>query len=404
MREEPSQGAPPSAPRPPRGAQFGVHIATVVGLLVAISAIAVYVYFFIWKVPPAKIPPRVVARLTAVEGSVHVKVGGLGAGTVGKTGQELRTGDVVQTDLKAGAMITFVSGNVVTVRPDTVVLISEGDAAVAEQATAWHVQSGQVNFDLKKKTEIVTSTTRTTTSADSTGSINVNDEGGTGVKIFKGSAEVSTTSGQTVLLADNQAVVVNKQGSAGPKIALPPPPTLTAPLTQAELPYVHPPNPSVQLTWNGGGGAHHYQVAIDYNVVQAQLLLSAAFEPADVTGTTHDLTALDPGKYFWRVAGVTPEGLEGEYSRVSIFAVMPIPAAATAPRLEAQTTDLESVVEVKGHTDAGVKLTVDGYPAKVLPDGRFSEHFRKTGRSFVVIRATSTDGQFTEEKLPVAAR
>jgi hypothetical protein len=213
MPEEPPQGVPPSAPRPPRPGQFGAHIATVVGLLVAISAIAVYVYFFLWKVPPAKLPPKVVARLTAVEGSVHVKIGGLGAGTAGKTGQELRTGDVVQTDLRAGAMITFVSGNVVTVRPDTVVLISEGDAAVAEQATAWHVQSGQVNFDLKKKTEIVTSTTRTTTAADSTGSINVNDEGGTGVKIFKGSAEVSTTGGQTVLLADNQAVVVNKQGS-----------------------------------------------------------------------------------------------------------------------------------------------------------------------------------------------
>jgi hypothetical protein len=376
-----------------------------VGLLIAASAVAVYVYFFLLKAPPpTTIPPKVVARFTAVEGSVVVKVGGLGAEIAGRTGQELRTGDVVQTDLRAAAAITFQNGNVVTVRPDTVVLISEGEAAVAEQATAWHVQSGQVSFDLKRQTEIVTSTTRTTTSAAASGSIDVNDAGGTGVKIFRGSAEVSTTGGQTVILADNQAVLVDKLGGAGPKIALPPAPTLTAPQSQAELPYVRPPNTTAHLTWSAVNNAARYEVAMDYNVVQAELLLSAAFPPANVAETTYAVNALDPGKYFWRVAGVTPEGLEGEFSRVSIFAVMPAAPAASAPRLEARTEDLESVVEVKGRTDPGATLTVDGHPVKVLPDGRFSEHIRKTGRSSIVLRTTSADGQFTEETLPVAAR
>jgi hypothetical protein len=405
MPEEPRHASPPSAPsRPPRRASFGGHLPTVIGLLVAIAAVAVYVHFFLLKAPPPASGPKVVARLTAVEGSVRVKVTGVGPWTPGKAGRELRTGDVVQTDMKAGAAITFVSGNVVTVRQDTVVLISEGDAAVAQEATAWHVQSGSVNFDLKERTEIVTSTTRTTTSADATGSINVNDEGATGVKIFKGSAEVATTSGQTVTLAGNEAVLVDKQGGAGPRIALPPAPTLTAPHSQAELPYVPPPDPSVHLSWAAVGGAATYQVAMDYNVKQAELLLSAALESSDITGTEHAMTGLDPGNYFWRVAGVTREGLEGEFSQVSIFAVVPpVPKAAGAPPLEARTADLDSVVEVAGRTDPGAQITVDGHLAKVLPDGRFREHFRKTGRSFIVIRATGTDGQFTEEQLPVAA-
>ncbi len=402
MPQEPLQGVPPGAPRPTRRSPLGGYLPTVVGLLVAVSALAIYVYVFVLKAPPAT-GPKVVARFTAVEGSVRVKAGGSAAWTAGKMGQDLRTGDVVQTDLKAGAAITFLSGNVVTVRPDTVVLISEGDAAVAQQATAWHVQSGQVNFDLKQRTEIVTSTTRTTTSADASGSIDVTEEGGTGVKIFRGSAEVSTTAGQTVVLAGNQAVLVDKAGGAGPKIALPPPPTLTAPASQTELPYVRPPEPTVQLAWNAVGNAARYQVAMDYNVVQAELLLSAAFDPAVVAATTHELRALDPGKYFWRVAGVTAEGLEGEFSRVSIFAVLPMPTSG-APKLEARSADLESVIEVVGRTEPGAQLTVDGNPAKVLPDGRFSEHLRKTDRSFVVIRATGADGQVTEERVPVAAR
>jgi hypothetical protein len=405
MPEEPRHASPPSAPTgSARRAPFGGHLPTVFGLLVAIGAVAVYVHFFLVKAPPPASGPKVVARLTAVEGSVRVKVAGVGPWTVGKSGRELRTGDVVQTDMKAGAAITFLSGNVVTVRQDTVVLISEGDAAVAREATAWHVQSGSVNFDLKQRTEIVTSTTRTTTSADATGSINVTDEGATGVKIFKGSAEVATKSGQTVTLAGNEAVLVDKQGGAGPRIALPPAPTLAAPHSQAELPYVAPPDPSVHLSWNAVSGAATYQVAMDYNVKQAELLLSAALESSDITGTDHAMTGLDPGNYFWRVAGVTREGLEGEFSQVSIFAVVPAVAKATgAPPLEARTADLESIVEVAGRTDPGAQITVDGHPAKVLPDGRFREHFRKTGRSVVVIRATGADGQFTEETLPVAA-
>jgi hypothetical protein len=404
MPEEPRQGAPPSAPSPPRRAAPGGYLSTIIGLLVAATAIGAYVYFFLLKTPAPKNGPKVVARLSAVEGTVRVKVGGAGAWTPGKVGRELRTGDVVQTDLKSAASIAFESGNVVTVRPDTVILISEGDATVAQDATAWHVQSGQVNFDLKKRTEIVTATTRTTTSGDATGSINVSDEGATGVKIFKGQAEVSTLSGQTVSLTSNQAVLVDKKGGAGQRIALPPAPTLTAPPAQAELTYVAPPQASVHLVWNGVSGAASYQVAMDYNVVQAELLLSAALDPADVKGTTHDMSGLDPGQYFWRVAGVTPEGLEGEFSRVSLFAVVAPPKAAGPPRLEAQMADLTSVLEVKGRTDPSVQLTVDGYPAKVLPDGRFCEHLRKTDRSVVVIRATGPDGQFAEEKLAVASR
>jgi len=376
-----------------------------VGLLVAIAAVGTFVYFFLLAKPASRNAARTVAHLTAVEGSVRVKAGATGAWTPGKAGLELRTGDVVQTNPKAAAAITFLSGNVAKVRPDSVVLISEREGTVAEEATAWHVQSGHVNFDLKRSTEIVTPTARTRASAASSGNIDVSEQGATGVRIFKGEAEVSTKAGQTVTVTDNEAVLVDVQGRAGPRIPLPKAPTLVAPPTQATLPYVAPPHATAQLTWDAVGGATTYHVAMDYNLAQADLLLSTALEQSDVAGTSHELNSLDPGKYFWRVAGVTREGLEGEFSRVSIFAVVkqaePTPVA---PRLEAQATDLESVVEVKGRTDPGSQVTVDGNAAKVLPDGQFCEHVRKTGPSVVVIRATAADGQFTEQTLRVPGR
>jgi hypothetical protein len=400
-------GGPAPKPPPPAGptGRIRKQLPTIAGLVLTLAAVAVYLHFFLSK-PPASTGPSAVARLSAVEGAVSIKAGGQAAWTEGKS-QVLRTGDVVRTDPKAGAEITFFSGDVVRVSSDSVVLISAGGAAVAEEATAWHVQSGKVSFDLKQSTDIVTPTARTRATANSTGNIDVT-EGRTGVKIFTGSAEVATALGQKVTLGEREAVLVDAKGRAGAKVELPPPPTLLAPPGQAELTYVAPPTATARLTWAGAKGAATYHVAIDYNVKQAELLLSAALNEPSVEGTSHDLTGLDPGRYFWRVAGVSEDGWEGDFSRMSLFSVVKRPEAtarpSAAPKLIVQVSDLESVLEVNGRTDPGAAVTVDGHEVTVLPDGGFNEHVRKSGGPFIVVRATAPDGQFAEERRPVPAR
>ncbi len=392
------------AARSPSWAQ----LPTVVGLVIALAAVAAYFLFFFFLKPP---PPKIsgaVARLTTVEGNVRVKSVGRTDWTKGHPAQGLRTGDVVQTDPRSGAEIAFFTGNLVRVRPDSVVLISEGEAAVAEEATAWHVESGQVNFELKKDTDIMTSTARTRATANSTGNINVTEEGGTGVKIFRGSAQVSTKQGETVDLGDNQAVLVDPRGKAGARIELPPTPTLVAPPGNAEMPYVPPPQATTQLQWDAVHGADTYRVAMDYNVRQADLLLSAALDQPGIAATTQDLRGLDPGRYFWRVAGVSKEGLEGDFSKVSPFSVVRTPPPEPSPAgVLSLTVDvaavLEGIVQVKGRTDPGVSVTVDGHDVKVLPDGSFSEFVRRNRKESVVVRATSASGQSNEQKRTVPA-
>jgi hypothetical protein len=218
---------------------------------------------------------------------------------------------------------------------------------------------------------------------------------------------VETNQGQTVDLAENQAVVVDRQGKAGAKIELPPTPKLLAPAAKAELPYVAPPQPTATLQWEAVRGAETYRVAMDYNVHRAELLLSAALDQPGIASTTHALSGLDAGSYYWRVAGVSKEGLEGDYSRVSLFSVVPAaaPPPAAAPSLTVDATAvLEGVVLVQGRTDRGASVTVDGHEVRVLADGSFSEFVRKTGRGPVVVRATGADGQVTERERTAAAR
>jgi hypothetical protein len=395
----------------PRRKPFHKDPLSIIGWGIALASIVAYWYFFVRK--PVPKPGQQVARLTAVEGKVKVKPNDQEAWTDARLSDQLHVGDVVQTETRSGAEIHFNSGNRVNVRPDSVVYI--GGSAEASTA-AWRVQSGRVNFSTgDEATEIVTPTLKTTATQNASGNIDVGDAGDTGVKIFRGQAEVETTQGQKITLTENQAVQVDSAGKAGSTVDLPPAPTLVAPASRARLPFVAPPEASAKLQWSAVKNSATYRVAMDYNVTQANLLLSAALDEPGIAGTSHEVMGLNVGRYFWRVSAVNKDGLEGAPSRVSFFAVVepevPQPASTPTPGPEPPALVLQAldevapgIVHVGGRTAAGATVTVDGTEVKVMPDGSFSEYVRHSGRGEVVVRATSPDGQFTEQSRAVSKR
>ena len=395
-------GAPsPAAHKKPPRAPFYKDPLSIAGWGVALVAIVAYWYFFARQ--PVPKPGQQIARLTAVAGRVRVKPNAKEAWGEAALAEQLHVGDVVQTETRAGAEISFNSGSVVKVNSDSVVYI--GGSAEASTA-AWKVQSGRVNFFVTgETTEIVTPTVRATALEQASGNIDVAAGGETGVKIFSGQARLETSQGQRLTLRPNQAVHVDAAGHAGGMLELPPPPTLLAPAPRSRLPLAEPPLPTARLSWSEVVNGATYNVALDYNVTQANLLLSAALAENGVSGTTHELAGLRPGRYFWRVAAVTKDGLEGAFSRVSLFQVVepeaprPTPSpAAEAPRLVLQSVEEVSpgVVHVGGRAPRGTRVTVDGAEVRLLPDGSFSEFLRHGGAGEVVVRATAHDGQFVE--------
>ena len=278
------------------------------------------------------------------------------------------------------------------------------------------MQSGRVNFSTgDEATEIVTPTLRTTAGQNAAGNIDVAETGETGVKIFRGQAEVETSQGQRITLSENQAVQVDAGGQAGAAVELPPPPTLVAPPLKARLPFVAPPEASAKLAWSPVKNGTTYRVAMDYNVTQANLLLSAALDQAGISSTSHEIKGLNIGRYFWRVSAVNKDGLEGAPSRVAFFAVVepeveqpePIPTPGPEPLtlvLQAVDEIAPGIVHVGGRTLAGATVTVNGTAVKVMPDGSFSEYVRHSGPAQLVVRATGTDGQFTEQSRAASKR
>jgi hypothetical protein len=192
------------APRPPRR-PFYKDPLSLIGWGIALASILAYWFFFVRK--PVPKPGQQIARLTAVEGRVKVKPNAREAWGDARLSDRLHVGDVVQTETRSGAQISFNAGSVVSVRPDSVVYI--GGSAESSTA-AWRVQSGRVNFSVgSESTEIVTPTVKTTALQNASGNIDVSDTGGTGVKIFAGEARLETKQGQRITLGENQAVQVD---------------------------------------------------------------------------------------------------------------------------------------------------------------------------------------------------
>jgi hypothetical protein len=384
---------------------------SIIGWGLALASIVAYWYFFVRQHIPE--PGEQVARVTGIVGAVRVKPNAMEVWNDLRLEDSLHVGDVVQTEQNSGAEIHFNAGSLVRVRPDSIVYV--GGSAEASTA-AWRVQSGRVNFSVGDQvTQIVTPTVTTTAQQNASGHIDVGASGDTGVKIFRGEAEVETTAGDTITLRENEAVQVDAAGQAGEKLELPPPPKLLSPTLKEILPFAAPPESTAELTWEAVINGKTYHVSLDYNVMQANLLLSATLDAPGVTRTMHELRGLDPGRYFWRVAAVNEAGLEGAFSRVSFFSVEPLPEAtgvevpmpALGPpflTLAALEEVAPGVLHVHGRADPGSVVTVNDHEVTVLPDGSFSEHVRRPGGTEVTVRATGPDEQFTEQSRPIPRR
>ena len=379
------------------------NLYSIVGLALALVAAGAYFFFFLR--PARQRALEEVAHFSALDGAVKVKPSATQKWTMAKNAMSLRAADVVQTAPQAGAELTFKSGNRVRLRPDSVVLIGDTDDT---SVSTVRVQSGQVKFDLQQKTQIATPTATTTTTANSEANISVAENGETGIKIFRGSAEVATIKGEKLTLQANEAVRVDAKGKAGKKLVLPSPPTLMAPPAESELTYKPAPDTTAKLQWQAVPRGVTYHVAMDYNVVQANLLMSAALDQPGVAETFHELKGLDAGKYYWRVAAVAADGEEGDYSKVSSFSVVrppaepaPTPSAGEALAL-ARPEVMGNVVAVRGRVAPGSRVSIDGIAIRVEPDGSFSEFIQKGFRRELTFKVTSPGGLVTEETRPVS--
>jgi hypothetical protein len=385
-------------------------------VLAAIAGVVVYVLYFrdkpaavVEEVAPATVTT---ARFTTLEGSVKVKPVGTFEWMNADRSMVLKKSDLVRTGPSAAAEITFFDGTVVHVRPDSLITIEETseDPSTKARKVAWHISSGEVNFQTVRKnvpgseTEVSTPTARGTVGENSNAAIRVAETGDSDFRIFSGSGRVETKSGQTYDLAPSEAVKIDPSGKAGAKVGLPATPVLLAPPHQAEITYPNPNVATTLLAWKAVEGATGYHVMVDYSAYFNRPLV----DRKGLRDSSVELRGLDVGKYYWQVAAIDKNGEEGDFSAFARFTV----ASATAgtrgdgppPPLVIESIDTrQNILHVKGRTEPGATVTVNGLRIEVDGDGSFTDYIslESPGRQMIVIRATGLNGGVNERKQPV---
>jgi hypothetical protein len=235
-------------------------------------------------------------------------------------------------------------------------------------------------------------------------SIRVAEAGDSDISMFRGSGHVETRTGQLIELSTSQAVRVDAAGKAGPKVTLPDMPVLLAPPHQAEISYPAPAQATTLLAWKEVPGSAGYHFQIDYSAYFSRPL----YDRQGWKGNSIELRGLDVGKYYWRVAAVDKNGNQGQFSdffRFSVAAPGRAPGAGgPPPPLTIQSLEVRSnILLIKGRTEAGASVTVNGQRVPVLDDGSFNEFITldQAGKQVVVVRATGINGGVRELRRPV---
>jgi hypothetical protein len=355
------------------------------------------------------------ARFTSVEGSVQLKAVGSFDWLSADKSTALKKGDLVRTRGNSSAEITFFDGTVVHVRPDSLITIEETseDPTTKQRRVSLDIKTGDINLRAGGSSagttttrEIVTNSLRATAPDESQARYLVDQSGQTEVKVFKGTQDIRTKQGETVALATNQAVRVDPTGRAAPKVTLPAPPGLSAPQHQAEISYPDATKATTLFIWKPVAEAAFYHLVIDQTAYFNQPIL----DRKDVRDSSVEIRGLEPGRYYWRVAAVNKDGAEGAFSEFARF-TLTRPQAATAntappPPLTVDSLDVRgNIVQIKGRTEPGARVTVNGQRVDVQQDGTFNEFItlEKTGRQDVVVRSTGLNGGVKELRRPVMA-
>ena len=376
-------------------------LAGIGGLAVAAAA---WVFFAPRTPPPPATASRVEtgARFSLIEGSVQVKRAGQLQWLDATKAMVLRQNDLVRTGPGGTAEIRFEDTSVFSVRPDSLITIAEStqNPLSREQTVSLSIESGEANFQTPARgvpgsTTITTPSARATAQRDTAGNIQVEKGGATDLRIFKGTGEVQTRAGQRVALASNEGLKVDATGAAGAKVALPGVPQLDSPPDRSELLFPDPTQGLTMLTWAGVPGVANYRVVVDFSPSFARPL----YDRRGHRPTQMELRNLEAGEYFWRVSAADASGTEGGFSDVWRFTVgKTAAAAATPPPLSVETLEIKgNLLHVRGRTEPGAALTVNGERLDVQADGTFDEFLTfEGGATAILVRVTSTRGGIAE--------
>ncbi len=275
--------------------------------------------------------PSGAAQFVSVQGGVEFRRGD-GPWQVARNRLVLRSGDYVKTAGSGSAEVSFADGTNFRIRPDTVILISQGrgqSGAASEESVL--LEYGWINLDTTRSaTRVRTPEAVARVAASSRAEVSYDrSRRMSSFSSFQGTMEIRTKVGIVRRLGAMEQLVHSAAGLSA-TIKLPAAPALLAPDSDA---IVELADDTMLLHWQRVAGASRYGLQI----CRDDHFVDNVIDVENRNGTLATVGLLGAGTFLWRVAAFTHQGAKGPWSEPQSFTVEDTSSASAKQTRDAAT-------------------------------------------------------------------
>ncbi len=350
--------------------------------------------------PPIKgsTPISQQAHFTALDGTIRVRKGSGNTWIAANYNVPLEKGDVVQTGAEGMAKIVFNDGTNYTVKQDSLIVIEENSANDRQQTNvSVAVTTGTVDLTTAtyvqgSKSQVIVDGAKASLAPDSSAMVQNNPkEDRHEILLTKGSGEVERN-GEKAHLSNWEKVTFQSESKSMQRVKEIGPPS---PLTPGNMMPVFvnagEKAKEVEFAWSAMANAAGYRLRISHNPYFSSVLLDKKVDSASVV-----VTGLPVGAYYWSIQSYDATGkqsVESEKNRFTIVAKSKEKinlALAIDPFVQHG-----HVIEVKGTTEGGARVMVNGKEVPIIGDDGTFHYFTPplpNGENLITVTAQNARG------------
>ena len=347
------------------------------------------------------------ARFVNLDGKVQVKKVNTTQWANADYRMSLDKGDLIQTGTDGVARLTFADGTTYTVKAETLIMVEENTvgpdrptrvgvsitSGALDLSTAGWEASGshaEVRFPADQSVANIQQNSRASVSSDPSSKQNQ-------ITVSAGAAELQRGEERVELGRYERATFA--PGGPVAKSQVLAPPELVSPANLQPIIVADPAHTSVHFEWKPVAEAVHYTLR-----VSATSMFSRIVAEKQTSVASADITGLEPGDYFWAVVATDAQHRTSEPSDSSKFQLAE-QGRTQDMLLEVESTQLHgAVVEIRGQTEPGAALMVNGQPvAQIDKDGHF-QYFtppQPRGALTLVIVGQNRRGGTATKRVPI---
>jgi hypothetical protein len=354
-------------------------VSAIVGFLVLSAIVGIFAWLAMrnnWFSQENVISqPKTAASILSFEGDVRIIRAATRETVVVTKETFIAAGDTIQTQSDGKAIVQMIDGSVLTVRPNSTMIIKDNSSIFGGPNVRVSLDDGQLNVrtdqlpaDSKNVVEMSESETTIKSQTDASFNADAQTNGGE-IRITRGSVD-TTVGGTKTTLNENEFASVN-DGRITSKEQLLLSPKPVQPSDGAQL--VDPgAGVGVTFVWEDGStvpiSGYYIQVSRSPIFAADAILV----DRSSLTSREFRLAGMQPGTYYWRVKSTARSGQTSDWNPHAKFTVV---RRGSSPAIDVASWGVDpvggSVYIISGRTQPGLLVKSQGNQVFAANDGSF---------------------------------